>query len=129
MPKKKEKRRGFPLLGFLVAGTTIGIGLFGRKAGGVVEPPDEPPIQPPVQPPVQPPEPENGQLFPIGTRIRVKANCGAASGLTGVVTAHIFQRPADRTLNDLSMVVFLGEPGPGVKRDAFRVSENCLERE
>jgi len=154
MPKKKKKRRGFPFLDFLMFGTTVGIGLAGltRKAGGIVEPPDAPPTRPPpIRPPptdtriqdcindggtwnaqfqlceFPEPPPARGILFPINTRIRVREGCGPESGFVGIVTAHIFQRPADRTLNDLSMVVLYDNPPPF--RNAWRVSEICLELE
>jgi len=146
MPKKKRKRKGLPFLDFLMFGTTVVIGLSGlsRKAGGIVEPPDEPPIRPP---PIRPPPIDtriqdcinaggvwNEQfhlcefptpmpspvvlLLPIGTRVLVKENCGVSSGLSGVVAAHIFQTSVDVRRNLLSMQVDFDDPPPF--RNAYR---------
>jgi len=130
MPKKRKKR-GFLFLGFIVSAVTIAIGVGGKVAGQVIEEDNgtRPPLPPPIVPPIPPPDPEEeeGRLFPIGTRVRVKANCGSGSGLTGIIIDHIFQRPGDRRTNDISMVVEFDEQfKPAFFRNAWRVSENCL---
>jgi len=135
--KQKKKRGGIPILGFIVGAVTVAVALGSTsKAGGEIEP-DKPDNR--IRDCInaggtwndqfqicefKEMPPDNGLLFPVGTRVRVKPNCGNASGLTGRISKHVFQTSFDVRNKILSMQVDFDNPPPF--RNGYRPSEDCL---